>query len=191
MASASGGFDFSVEAKAEVSASASASVEASVSAGFDFSVAVGGGGGNAPGSRRDPFRGYNFAVEIEGLVAGGFSDVTGLQVELEVQDYREGGVNGFIHKRAGPAKYTANLVLKRGMTDAKALWNWYWDVVQGKVERKNVSVLLLDEAGEEKMRWNFAQAYPVKWTGPDLRATGNEVAVESIELAHKGLMSVA
>ena len=144
----------------------------------------------ATGSRVDPYRGYNFAVEIEGLVAGGFSEVAGLELELEVRDYREGGVNGFVHRRAGPAKYGSNIVLKRGVTDAKALWNWYWDVTQGTVQRKNVSILLMDEAGEEKVRWSFEQAYPVKWTGPSLRAAGNEVAVESIELAHKGLINV-
>ena len=140
--------------------------------------------------RTDPLRGYNFAVEVEGLVAGGFSEVTGLTLELEVQDYREGGVNGFIHKRAGPARYSSNLVLKRGVTASKILWNWYWDVVQGRVDRKNVSILLMDEAGQEKVRWNFEKAYPVKWTGPDLRAATSDVAVESVELAHKGLLNV-
>jgi phage tail-like protein len=138
----------------------------------------------------DPFRSYNFAVEIEGLVAGGFSEVSGLELDLEVQEYREGGVNGFIHKRAGPAKYVSNIVLKRGVTVNKVLWNWYWDVVQGTIGRKNVSILLMDEAGDERVRWNFEQAYPVKWVGPGLRAVGSEVAVETLELAHKGLMSV-
>jgi phage tail-like protein len=142
------------------------------------------------GSRTDPFRGYNFAVEVEGLVAGGFSEVTGLNLELEVQEYREGGVNGFTHKRAGPARYPSNLVLKRGLTRNKVLWNWYWDVVHGRIQRKNVSILLMDEAGDEKLRWNFQKAYPVKWTGPDLRAASNDVAVEALELAHKGLLNV-
>jgi phage tail-like protein len=144
----------------------------------------------AMGSRVDPYRSYNFAVEIEGLVAGGFKEVSGLEVEIEVQDYREGGVNGFIHKRAGPARYASNLVLKRGMTDNKVLWNWYWDVTQGTIQRKNVSILLMDEGGQEQVRWNFEQAYPVKWTGPGLKAAANEVAIESLELAHKGLMNV-
>ena len=144
----------------------------------------------ATGNRTDPFRGYNFAVEIEGLVAGGFSEVSGLEIDIEVQDYREGGVNGFTHKFAGPARYPSNLVLKRGVTQSKVLWNWYWQVVHGTIERKNVSVLLMDESGEEKLRWNFRRAYPVKWSGPGLRAGANEVAVESIELAHKGLMNV-
>jgi phage tail-like protein len=188
MASFGGGFDFDANASTDVSLGAS--VSASASAGFSFAAEIDVGAGIALGSRCDPFRAYNFAVEIEGLVAGGFSEVTGLDVELEVQDYREGGVNGFIHKRAGPAKYVSNLVLKRGMTDNKVLWNWYWNVIHGIVDRKNVSILLLDEAGVEKVRWNFEQAYPVKWTGPDLRATSNEVAIENLELAHKGLMNV-
>jgi phage tail-like protein len=144
----------------------------------------------ARGRRVDPFRGYNFAVEIEGLVAGGFSEVSGLGLDLEVLEYREGGVNGFIHKRAGPAKYGSNLILKRGVTHSKVLWNWYWDVVQGTIERKNVSILLMDEAGDERLRWNFEKAYPVKWAGPGLRAGSAEVAVETLELAHKGLMNV-
>jgi phage tail-like protein len=140
----------------------------------------------AVGDRKDPFPGYNFAVEIEGLVAAGFSEVSGLNLEIEVQEYREGGLNEFVHKRAGPAKYP-NLVLKRGVTVTHELWDWYWDVTQGTIQRKNLSVVLMDSSGEERVRWNFEQAYPVKWTGPDLRANVNELAVESLEFAHKGL----
>ena len=142
----------------------------------------------ATGERKDPFLSYNFAVEIDGLVAGGFSEVQGLHLEIEVHEYREGGVNGYVHKRAGPAKYPSNLVLKRGMTDVRSLWQWQRDVAQGKVARKAVSVLLLDSTGQEKVRWTFDKAYPVKWVGPDLRGAGNEVAVETLELAHSGLL---
>ena len=141
----------------------------------------------ATGDRKDPFLGFNFAVEVRGLVVGGFSEVTGLQAESEVQEYREGGVNEYIHKRAGPIKYPSNLTLKRGITDAAALWPWYRDVMNGKIERKNVSIILMDSAGEEKRRWNFQRAYPVKWVGPDLRGATAEVAAETVELAHDGL----
>jgi phage tail-like protein len=141
----------------------------------------------AVGERKDPYPGYNFTVEIEGLLAAGFSEVSGLDLEIEVQDYREGGLNEFIHKRAGPAKYPSNLVLKRGMNVVRELWDWYWDVTQGRIERKNLSVVLMDSTGEEQRRWNFEQAYPVKWTGPNLRANANELAVESLEFVHKGL----
>lgn len=140
----------------------------------------------ALGERKDPFLSYNFAVEIEGLVVGGFSEVSGLQAEIEIQEYREGGVNEYMLRRAGPVKYPS-LVLKKGITDQRSLWDWYKKVMTGTIERKNVSVLLLDSTGEEKLRWNFEKAYPVKWSGPDLRGTAGEVAVESIELAHNGL----
>jgi phage tail-like protein len=139
--------------------------------------------------RKDPYLGYNFAVEISGLIAGGFSEVSGLQAEIEVQEYREGGVNGFIHKRAGPTKYSSNLVLRKGIADSTQLWSWYCDVMQGKVQRRPVDVVLMDSAGEEKRRWKFQNAYPVKWSGPDLKATASEVAVEVVELAHEGLTS--
>lgn len=142
----------------------------------------------ATGGRVDPFRSYNFAVEVRGLVVGGFSEVSGLELEIETQDYREGGVNGFIHKRAGSAKYASNLVLKRGMTDGLELWNWYWDTVHGRIHRRNVSILLMDERGQEKLRWNFHKAYIVKWSGPTMHAGSSDVAVETVELAHKGLM---
>jgi len=137
--------------------------------------------------RKDPYLGCNFMVEIEGLVAGGFNEVSGLQTEIEFYEYREGGLNEYTHKRAGPAKYPSNLVLKRGITDVRTLWNWYRQVAQGTIERKNLSVLLLDSTGQEKLRWNFENAYPVKWVGPNLKGSSSEVAAESVELAHRGL----
>jgi phage tail-like protein len=130
---------------------------------------------------------FNFAVEIGSAMVGGFSEVSGLQAEMEIQEYREGGVNGYIHKRAGPIRYSANLTLKRGVADASALWSWYCDVMQGRIVRKRVAVILMDAAGEERRRWNFERAYPVKWVGPELRAATAEVAAESLELAHDGL----
>jgi phage tail-like protein len=98
-------------------------------------------------------------------------------------------VNEYIHKRAGPTRYPSNLTLKKGITDATALWSWYCNVMQGTIERKNLSIVLMDSAGNEQRRWNFLRAYPVKWTGPDLRAATAEVAAETVELAHDGLSS--
>jgi len=137
--------------------------------------------------RKDPVLGFNFAVEISGLVVGGFSEVSGLQAEVEIQEYREGGLNEYIHKRAGPIKYSANLSLRKGIADVTQLWSWYADIMQGTVERRNVDVVLMDSSGQEKRRWTFQNAYPVKWSGPDLKATSSEVAVEVLELAHEGL----
>lgn len=140
----------------------------------------------AIGERADPYLNFHFLVEIEGLVVGGFSEVSGLQVEIEVQEYREGGMNEYIHKLAGPTRYPSNLVLKRGLTDA-ALWIWHQEGRKGAIRRRNGSIVLLDSAGVEKWRWNFLGAYPVRWLGPDLRGGSNEVAVETLELVHHGL----
>ncbi|MBU7005777.1 phage tail protein [Phosphitispora fastidiosa] len=140
----------------------------------------------ATGIRKDPYANFSFLVEIGGLIAGGFSEVSGLQAETETEEYREGGVNEYVHKLPKITKHT-NLTLKRGITDSDVFWKWHRDVISGKIERKNGSVILLDAAGNEKWRWNFSQAYPVKWNGPELKAESNTIAVETIELTHHGL----
>jgi phage tail-like protein len=144
----------------------------------------------ATGDRQDPVLSFNFKVEITGLIIAGFSEVSGLQAEIEVHEYREGGLNEYIHKRAGPAKYATNLVLKRGIADSQELWSWYSDVLQGRIERKSLDIVLMDSAGTEKRRWTFQNAYPVKWSGPDFKAQASEIAIESLELAHEGLIFV-
>lgn len=135
----------------------------------------------------DPYKVFQFVVEINGTQVGGFAEVTGLEVRTEVDEYREGGVNDYVHKLAKETRYQ-NLTLKRGITDATELWEWHQRVVVGDIERKTVSVLMLDSQRREKWRWVFRDAYPVKWNGTDLNATGNTVLVESVELAHHGMM---
>ena len=142
----------------------------------------------ALGERHDPVLSYNFSVEIDSVFVAGFSDVTGLQSEIEVEEYREGGLNEYIHKCAGPVKYTSNLILKKGVTDNTELWTWYKQAMQGSVQRKRVTVVLMNSAGEEWRRWILQNAYPVKWTGPDMKASASEVAIETLELAHDGLL---
>lgn len=143
-----------------------------------------------PGSVRspqdDPYLSYNFLVEIQGLTVGGFSDVTGLQVEMQTEDYVEGGRNGYVHKLAGPVRYPGNLILKRGIMDEDELWDWLHTVVSGAVTRRTVWIVLRDSARDEVRRWGFKNAYPIKWSGPELRASSNAVAIESVELAHEG-----
>jgi phage tail-like protein len=142
-----------------------------------------------PGAMRkgDPYLSYRFRVEIKGVQVGAFSEVTGLQVEIETHDYREGGVNEYIHKVAGPARYPSNLILKHGLMDADVLWSWQQEVVQGGFARHNGSIILMNSAGDAVWRWNFTDAYPVRWVGPELRAGTAEVAVETLELVHRGL----
>ena len=141
--------------------------------------------------RRDPYLTFNFVVELgkDNLEVGGFTEVSGLQAEIEVQDYREGGLNVYIHKLPGPVRYPSNLVLKQGMADREILWEWCKKAMQGAIERRNVTIKLLDRNREEKRQWVFANAYPVRWAGPDLRAGSAEVAMETLELVHQGLLS--
>lgn len=149
-------------------------------------------GARALGIRNDdPYLSVNFLVEIDGLMVGGFQEVTGLQVETEVEDYREGGVNEYVHRLAGPTKYPQNLVLKKGLTDVENLWKWHQRVVRGTIRRRNGSIYLLDRAGLPAMWWNFSGAYPVKWSGPDFRAEQGAVAVEQLELVHRGISKPA
>lgn len=141
------------------------------------------------GDRVDPYLGYNFLVEIQGLIVGGFSEVSGLQAETEIEEIKEGGVNDHIHKVPRMTKHQ-NVVLKRGLTDSDILWYWHQDVINGKVERKSVFIVILDHEGSEKWRWSFVNAYPIKWTGPELKSDSKAVAIEAIELVHGGFQKV-
>ncbi|MSM38813.1 MAG: phage tail protein [Geobacter sp.] len=144
----------------------------------------------ALGSRRDPYLSFNFLVELEGLLVGGFSEVSGLQAEIELHDYREGGLNDYVHRLAGPVRYPANLVLKRGITDNQALWLWHCDVRRGIIARRNLTVILQDQTGQPVNYWHLERAYPVRWMGPELRADSNTVAVETLELVHCGFSTL-
>jgi phage tail-like protein len=137
-----------------------------------------------------PYVSYKFLVEIGSSVVASFAEASGLQVETEVEEYSEGGQNHFRHRMAKGSKF-GNLVLKRGMTDSDTLWKWHQDVVNGKVERKSVTLILWDESVQDTpWRWSFTGAFPVKWGGPDLKADGNAVAIETLELVHNGFTRV-
>jgi phage tail-like protein len=150
-----------------------------------------GGGISAAGLRTDPYGAFNFWVEIEGLVVGGFSEISGLQIETETLTYREGGLNEYVHQLPGPARYPQNLSLKRGLTIIDTLWPWYQDVLRGTIKRRNGTIYLLNQSGVPLMAWNFLEAYPVRWNGPDFRAGSSDVAFESLELAHRGIAKVS
>jgi phage tail-like protein len=137
-----------------------------------------------PTTRVDPYRGYNFLVEIDGITQAGFQECGGLDTSTDPVDYREGTDAPHVRKLTGLNKYSP-ITLKRGITDADELFKWRQTVVDGKTERKNGSIVLLDEAGTEKLRWNFSQAWPSKWTGPAFNSTGSSVAIETLELTHE------
>lgn len=145
---------------------------------------------NPTSDRTDPYHAFNFLVEIEGLVIGGFSECSGLQAETELARYAEGGLNEYEHTFIGRTKYPP-LVLKQGLTQIDGLWSWHQEVIQGvnlgKIQRRNGTIYLLDKNKESVMWWNFKEAFPYKWTGPEFRADSGNVAFESVELVHRGL----
>jgi phage tail-like protein len=140
------------------------------------------------GKKTYPYPSFRFRVEIKGIIVAQVSEVSGLQFETETEPYEEGGTNDFVYQLPKRTKYQ-HITLKRGITDLQELWKWYMEVVNGIFKRENVSIILMDTTDDgEKWRWNFKEAYPVKWTGPDLKADSNTVAFETIELAHHGLI---
>jgi len=136
--------------------------------------------------RVDPYITCYFSVEIEGIQEAFFRECSGLESEIEVLPYEEGGVNDHPHKLPGRAKFP-NVTLKRGVTDSKDLWEWFSKGIQGQIKRKTVHIILCDAKGEEVRRWTFEGAYPIKWSGPSLNANENAVAIETLELAHEGM----
>jgi phage tail-like protein len=140
----------------------------------------------ATGERKDPFRGFNFRVEVDGITRAGFREASGLDSSQDPVEYREGVDKLTARKLPGLNKYS-NISLKWGVTDDKELWDWRKKSMDGTVERKNGSIVLCNDAGEEKVRWNFLEGWPTKWTGPSFNATGNEVAIETLEIAHEGV----
>lgn len=140
----------------------------------------------AIGKRKDPYGVFRFQVEIEGIIAAGFSEVSGLSVQTEVDSIREGGVNDFEYKLPKGTKYT-DITLKRGLTDWE-LYDWYLDVIQGKIKRKSGAIYLLDQEGNQVMDWYFFEAYPIKWEVSSLNAASNTVASETLILTHHGLV---
>ncbi len=139
----------------------------------------------ATGKKPNPYMSFRFRLEIGGVIVAQVSEVTGLQLETETESYEEGGVNDFVHQLPKRTKYQP-ITLKRGITDLEEMWRWHQDVVNGKIERKSGSIILVDDTGD-KWRWNFSGAYPVKWTGPELKADANTIAFETIELVHQGI----
>lgn len=138
------------------------------------------------GDRTDPYPSFRYHVEIDGLLAGGFSAVRGLEVELETEEYEEGGVHRYAHVL--PTRFTyPNLVLERGVTESRALWEWMSRAKYGIPERKSGRIVVLDTTGQEARGWAFRDGYPVRWEGPELDADRAEVAIETLEIAHHGL----
>jgi phage tail-like protein len=138
-------------------------------------------------SRNDPYAAFNFLVEIDGVTVAGFSECSGLSSETDPIEYREGKENITVRKLPGLVKYS-NITLKRGFTQGKELWQWRKQVLDGKTQRRSGTVTLLDEGRKPALRWNFREGWPRKLDGPTLNAKTNEVAIETLEIAHEGLV---
>ena len=137
--------------------------------------------------RLDPYQAFNFIVEIEGLPVGGFSEVTGLSSETAIIEYREGADRvGTVRKIPGLTRY-ANIVLKRGVSADRTLWQWRKTVIDGSTQRRDGAIVLLNEERSPVARWTFRAGWPAKWEVSALSAKASEVAIETLEIAHEGL----
>jgi phage tail-like protein len=146
---------------------------------------------------KDVFVGLRFWIEIDGLEIASFDECSALTMETEMYDYSEGGLNTYTHKMPVRTKYS-NITLKRGMDPSGDLFKWYCDTMDwyaqgpnGAHKRKNVTITLYNTKGDAVIKYHLRNAYPVKWTGPELKAAAGAVAVESLEFAHEGLVSLS
>ena len=151
----------------------------------------------------DPYVNFRFQLELNNVRVAGFAECIGLQMETKVFEYNEGGRNETTLKFPETTTY-GNITLKRGITLANDLIEWHRDIVEGRFERnprpprdpkktvtlnqnRAIAIILQNELGIDVKRWNLINAFPVKWVGPDLKATGTEVAFETLEIAHEGI----
>jgi phage tail-like protein len=143
--------------------------------------------GGSAGAWTDPYPGFNFKLEIQGVTEGHFAECDGLGVKINVTSYREGGNSQVTHRIPGAIDY-AGVTLRYGLTKSTELWEWLQKVVQGTVERRNVSLIVLERDGRtEGARWNLINAWPSQWQGARLDAAGSELAIETITLVFEGL----
>ena len=132
--------------------------------------------------RVDPYKGFRFRVEIDGIQQAGFTECSAIGSHLEVVEYREGGETATVRKLPGKVSYP-DITLKWGTTDSHELYDWHLAALRGNVTRKTGSVVQLDDTGTEKLRWHFYQAWPSKWDGPSFSAKGNDVSIQTLTLS--------
>jgi phage tail-like protein len=144
----------------------------------------------ATSARIDPFRNCNFRIEIDGLTVGAFRECTGLAADGNAVEYREGtDVARTVRKLVGLQTFS-NITLKRGYTPNHELWEWYKNIANGIADRRNGSIVLMDEQRRDVLRWDIENMWIKKIEGPSFNATANEVAMESMELVHEGVTLV-
>lgn len=136
----------------------------------------------------DPITAFAFRIEIDGITAGAFRACSGLKIETEVFEYAEGGDNTQTRKLIGPTK-VGNITLRKGFVASDALWKWRDEIVNnpGTIKRRSGSIIVCDDDGSEVARWNFHNAWPVRWEGPEFDGRSSELAVETLEIAPERL----
>ncbi len=135
----------------------------------------------------DPYRNYNFLVELDSIAQGSFAECSGLGATTEVIEAREGSENTTVRKLPGKTTYT-DITLRWGMTESDELWSWRLRIIQGTADRRNGSIIVYDLTNKEEVaRWNFVNAWPSRWEGPTFSARGNDIAIETLVLTHEGI----
>lgn len=142
----------------------------------------------ATGQRNDPYRNFRFKVAIDGIQVAGFAEATIPDSTTDPVDYREGNEATRQRKLSGLTKY-GNITLKKGITDSMDLYKWKLAVEQKGAlsNRKNLSLILIDEEGAEKAQWDIVEAWPTKYSPSGFSAKANEVLIETLELVHEGV----
>jgi phage tail-like protein len=135
--------------------------------------------------RVDPYAGYNFSVELDGITRAGFRECSGLENSQNAGEYREGTDRNLSVRKLPGLVTHGDVTLSRGVTSDAKLWEWREKAAKGAVERHDISITLLDDVGNARITWNLFAAWPRQWTGPSLNATADELAVEQLVLAYE------
>ena len=143
--------------------------------------------GAQPGTFMDPYRSYNFKLIIQGVTEGHFTNCSNIGITVDAIRYREGGVGQVVHRLPGQVEY-ADITLRYGLTVSTELWDWIMSAVKGKVQRKNVSIVMMDPDGAtEVLRWDLVNAWPSAWRGAPLDTMSSQVALEELTLVYETL----
>ncbi|MDO8206490.1 MAG: phage tail protein [Gallionella sp.] len=130
--------------------------------------------------QKDYLSSGQFRIEIEGVTQGSFTAMDGMQVQTDVITFADGD-DMIVHKRPGRTTYS-NIVLKRGYVNSDELWKWYKTVIDGKIERRSGSLIVLDESMQEEVRYNFFEAWPCRWKNFVMNAITADSLVEELEI---------
>jgi phage tail-like protein len=141
----------------------------------------------SPGTWVDPYRAYNFRLEVQGVSQGRFIESSGIDIDVEAIPYREGGAGQIVHQVMGQVTHQS-ITLRWGLSASRELWDWFMKITRGEADRRNVSIILLASDGvTEVVRWNLNGAWPKAFRGVTLNSLSREIAIESLTLVFEGV----